>query len=115
MRVIHLVLSVSWCESQNASLQALFVCVYLDGGMWYLFMQRYCAAGGNFGLSAGNHASLAHISPVKASFSTGSASGDQTPYRSQNPHLHHQPAQFSRWDVQVTCSHHLRYEELGMV
>ena len=32
VRVIRLVLRVSWCESQNASLQALFVCVYLDGG-----------------------------------------------------------------------------------
>ena len=31
VRVICLVLRVSWCESQNASLQALFVCV-LDGG-----------------------------------------------------------------------------------
>ena len=30
VRVIRLVLRVSWCESQNASLQALFVCVY-DG------------------------------------------------------------------------------------
>ena len=27
VRVIRLVLRVSWCESQNASLQALFVCV----------------------------------------------------------------------------------------
>ena len=32
VRVIRLVLRVSWCESQNASLQALFVCLYLDGG-----------------------------------------------------------------------------------
>ena len=90
-------------------------------GMWYQFMQRYCAAGENFGLSAGNHVLLNGSQITKFLYmisliSLGKASGNQTPYRSQNPHLHHQPAQFNRWDVQVTtCSHHLRYEELGMV
>ena len=29
VRVIRLVLRVSWCESQNASLQALFVCTLM--------------------------------------------------------------------------------------
>ena len=57
VRVIRLVLRVSWCESQNASLQALFVCTLMVG-MWYQSMQRYCAAGENFGLSAGNHVLL---------------------------------------------------------
>ena len=100
VRVIRLVLRVSWCESQNASLQALFVCVYLDGGnvvSVHAALLRRRRKLWTFGI--GNHVSLnvrhkAHKSPVKASncFSTGSslckASGNQTPYRSQNPHLH---------------------------
>ena len=103
VRVIRLVLRVSWCESQNASLQALFVCTLMVG-MWYQFMQRYCAAGENFGLSAGNHVLLNGSQITKFLYmiyliSLGKASGNHTPYRSQNPHLHHQPAQFNRWDV----------------
>ena len=109
VRVIRLVLRVSWCESQNASLQALFVCVYLDGGnvvSVHAALLRRRRKLWTFGI--GNHVSLnhkPHKSPVKASFlqdlpdKLGEASENQTPYRSQNPHLHHQPAQFNRWDV----------------
>ena len=109
VRVIRLVLRVSWCESQNASLQALFVCLYLDGGNVVSVHAALLRRRRKLWTFGGNHVSLnvrnkAHKSPVKASFSTGfpislgKASGNQTPYRSQNPHLQSSPNQPSSID-----------------
>ena len=97
VRVIRLVLRVSWCESQNASLQALFVCVY-DGECGISscsvapqaktldFRHRKSC------LTECSSQSSQITSQSLSLISLGKASENQTPYRSQNPHFTNQPS-----------------------